>query len=93
VLGKVTVMSGNDALMMQFASAGGVAVVSGNSAARPRLVADLFAAARGGDTAAVARRADALTELRRRTGAAPDRLKALLLADGVDVGAARIRTI
>ncbi|MFC0529925.1 dihydrodipicolinate synthase family protein [Phytohabitans kaempferiae] len=92
LLGKITVMSGNDALAVPFAEAGGTAIVSGNASVRPRLMADLFAAARGRDAAAVERLVAELDRLRERTAAAPDRLKAVLRASGVDIGSARVRT-
>ncbi|MDQ7906046.1 dihydrodipicolinate synthase family protein [Phytohabitans sp. ZYX-F-186] len=93
LLGKLTVMSGNDALIVPFAEAGGTAVVSGNASVRPALLVDLFAAAQGGHTAAVERLVAELDQLRELTAAAPDRLKAALRGSGVDIGEARIRTV
>ena len=93
LLAKITVMCGNDALMVPFAQAGGTAIVSGNSSARPKLVADLFAAARRGDAERVTVLEGELSELREQTAAAPDRLKAVLRENGIDAGYARIRTI
>jgi dihydrodipicolinate synthase/N-acetylneuraminate lyase len=85
-------MSGNDALLVDFAARGGAAVVSGNACVRPELLVSLFQAARAGETAAVDRLHGELVAFMAAARGAPDRFKVLLRERGVDVGIARVRS-
>jgi dihydrodipicolinate synthase/N-acetylneuraminate lyase len=89
---ELCVMSGNDALLVDFAARGGAAVVSGNACVRPELLVSLFQAVRVGDTAAAERLHGELVAFMATAKGAPDRFKALLRERGVDVGIARVRT-
>lgn len=85
------IICGNDTLLAEFVNAGGRAIVSGNASAYPELIQRCFTRALEGtwssnDAAVVADIAHAT-----RNGA-PDRLKQLLRARGIDAGAARVRT-
>ncbi len=85
------VAAGNDGLMDRFAAAGGRAIVSGNAAAAPDVVATLFRTFRRGEGTPADRDAlDRVVGLGR--AGSVDRLKQLLRLRGMDVGPARVRT-
>lgn len=88
---EILVVCGNDGLMERFAAAGGRAIVSGNAAALPDVVAAVFDAFRRGEATDAGRAAvGALVQLTR--AGAVDQLKRLLRLRGMDVGPARVRT-
>ena len=90
---EVLAVCGNDSLMERFFKAGGRAVVSGNAAALPDVVAEAVAGFAGTDGESLDHARHLVEKLVRLTCAGSvDRLKAILALRGMDVGPARIRT-
>ncbi|HEX9889483.1 MAG TPA: dihydrodipicolinate synthase family protein [Nitriliruptorales bacterium] len=90
---ELCVMSGNDGLAPRFVRAGGRAVVSGNAAAFPDVISALVGALLSGEEDGVeAAWQRTLTIIELGRSGAPDRLRDLLAARGIDLGPARIRT-
>lgn len=93
LLDRAVLFCGNDSLLRPFCAAGGRAVVSGNAAAFPDVVCAAVDRLRAGRADQVDQACAALDEMVSATRAgAPDRLKQLLRARGVDAGRARVRT-
>lgn len=90
---EILVTCGTDLLMERFVASGGRAIVSGNAAAFPDALALAWAAFHGQDPHAV-RLSRALVQAVAKLSLAgsPDRLKELLAARKVSVGASRIQT-
>lgn len=88
---EVVVICGNDYLQADFVARGGRAVVSGNAAVYPEVSTAVFASLVSGAQGDRERRVLGELAVLSRAGA-PDRLKQLLQARGVDAGAARCRT-
>ena len=90
---RPTLFCGNDSLLHEFVGGGGRALVSGNAAVFCEVVSRGLAALLAHDQAKLDRLDPLIEEIVRITrSGAPDRLKALLRARGVDAGVARVRT-
>lgn len=90
---RATFFCGNDDVLEEFVSAGGHATVSGNAAVYCEIVSAAVAALVDADPDATHRLQPLMHEIISITrSGAPDRLKALLRARGVDVGHARVVT-
>lgn len=88
-----TFFCGNDDVLAEFVEAGGHAIVSGNAAVFCEIISAALRALLDHDKVAVNRLTPLISEIVTLTrSGAPDRLKALLGARGVDVGHARVVT-
>lgn len=93
LLDRAVLFCGNDSLLRPFFAAGGRAVVSGNAAAFPDVIRAAVDTLLAGPDDRIDRVCEALEQMVVATRAgAPDRLKQLLRARGIDAGRARVRT-
>jgi dihydrodipicolinate synthase/N-acetylneuraminate lyase len=85
------IMAGNDTLASRFLRSGGRAIVSGNAAAFPEVLSNLVEAVTSGrDDATEIDQIERIVMLGR--SGAPDRLRQLLNARGVEMGTSRVTT-
>lgn len=90
---KATFFCGNDDVLTDFVEAGGHAIVSGNAAVFCEIVSAALRALLNRDQTTIQRLGPLIQEIVTLTrSGAPDRLKALLRARGVDAGHARVVT-
>jgi 4-hydroxy-tetrahydrodipicolinate synthase len=90
---RILAVCGNDRLMEPFFRAGGRAVVSGNAAALPEVIAEAVRGFAASDSASRTRAGHLVEKLVLLTLAGSvDRLKAILALRGMDIGPSRVRT-